>query len=159
MILAVVSLVIFLAYLVGMYIYFGIPASLSDTYYKLENRHKGAGWFFTAMCWGVSLPLIPYLLDVTPAGYQFTAFLACAGLMFVGAAPQFKLSLTGPVHYVSAALCCSAAVLWCVLSGYWFVPLATFLAAGLLTLRYGKPMFWIEIAAFAATYLTIFLAQ
>lgn len=157
MILAVVSLVIFLAYLVGMYIYFGIPASLSDTYYKLEKRRKGAGWFFTAMCWGISFPLLPYLLDVTPAGYQFTAFLACAGLMFVGAAPQFKLSLTGPVHYVSAALCCAAAVLWCILSRYWFIPLGAFLIFGWVALRYGKPMFWIEMAAFTSMYLTIFL--
>lgn len=157
MILAVVSLVIFLAYMIGMYVHFGIPASLSDTYYKLENRRKGAGWLFTAMCWGVALPLLPYLLDVTPAGYQFTAFLACAGLMFVGAAPQFKLSLTGPVHYVSAAVCCSSAILWCILSGYWFIPFNAFLIYGWVALRYGKPMFWIEMAAFTSMYLTIFL--
>lgn len=157
MILAVVSLVIFLAYLVGMYVHFGIPASLSDTYYKLENRRKGAGWFFTAMCWGVALPLLPYLLDVTPAGYQFTAFLACAGLMFVGAAPQFKLSLTGPVHYVSAAVCCSSAILWYILSGYWFIPFNAFLIYGWVALRYGKPMFWIEMAAFTSMYVCVFI--
>lgn len=157
MILAVVSLVIFLAYLVGMYVHFGIPASLSDTYYKMENRRKGAGWFFTAMCWGVALPLLPYLLDVTPAGYQFTAFLACAGLMFVGAAPQFKLSLTGPVHYVSAAVCCSSAILWCILSGYWFIPFNAFLIYGWVALRYGKPMFWIEMAAFTSMYVCVFI--
>lgn len=157
MILAVVSLVIFLAYMIGMYVHFGIPASLSDTYYKLENRRKGAGWLFTAMCWGVALPLLPYLLDVTPAGYQFTAFLACAGLMFVGAAPQFKLSLTGPVHYVSAAVCCSSAILWCILSGYWFIPFNAFLIYGWVALRYGKPMFWIEMAAFTSMYVCVFI--
>lgn len=157
MILAVVSLVIFLAYLIGMYMYFGIPASLSDTYYKLENRRKGAGWLFTGMCWGVAFPLLPYLLDVTPPSYQFTAFLACAGLMFVGAAPQFKLSLTGPVHYGGAAVCSASAVLWCILSGYWFIPFNAFLIFGWVALRYGRPMFWIEIAAFTSIYLTIFL--
>lgn len=152
-----ISFILFIVYVVAMILMFGIPASISDTYYLLERKRRGLGWLFTAFCWGVSLTLLPAWLDMTPAGYQFTAFLACAGLMFVGAAPQFKLSLTGPVHYVSAAVCCASAILWCILSGYWFIPFNAFLIFGWVALRYGKPMFWIEMAAFTSMYLTIFL--
>lgn len=157
MTLVIISFIIFAAYLAVVIKMFGLPASISETYYLLENRRKGTGWLFTAMCWGVVGTLLPAWLDMTPDSYQFTAFLAAAGLLFVGAAPQFKLSLTGWVHYVSAALCCASAILWCIFAGYWFVPLATFLAGEGLALRYGKSMFWIEIAAFVAfatTYLT-----
>ena len=157
MMLVVVSLVVFLVYLAGVYVYFGIPASISDTYYKLEKRKKGAGWLFTAMCWAVAGTLLPAWLDMTLDAYQFSAFLACAGLLFVGAAPQFKLSLTGPVHYGSAAVCCASAVLWCILSGYWFIALSVFLVYVWIALRYGKPMFWIELAALTSTYICVFV--
>lgn len=157
MMLVVVSLVVFLVYLAGVYVYFGVPASISDTYYKLEKRKKGAGWLFTGMCWAVTGMLLPAWLDMTPDVYQFSAFLACAGLLFVGAAPQFKLSLTGWVYYGSAAVCCASAVLWCILSGYWFITLIVFLVYGWITLRYGKPMFWIELAALTSTYICIFI--
>lgn len=157
MVLVIISFIIFAAYLAAMIKMFGLPASISDTYYLLERKRKGAGWLFTAMCWGVVGTLLPAWLDMTPETYQFTAFLAAAGLLFVGAAPQFKLSLTGPVHYAGAGLCCGGAVLWCLLSGYWFIPLNAFLIFGWVALRYGKPMFWIEMAAFTSIYLTIFL--
>lgn len=157
MTLIIISFLVFLAYLVGTVKTFGLPASISDTYYLLERRRKGLGWLFTAFCWIVAGTLLPAWLDGTPTAYQFTAFLSSAGLLFVGAAPQFKLSLTGWVHYGAAALCGTSAVLWCILRGYWFIPFNCFLIFGWLALRYGKPMFWLELAAFGATYLTIFI--
>lgn len=164
--LIIISLVIFLAYLAGMYMYFGIPYSISDTFYKLEARKKGAGWLFSAMCVSVGGLLLPALLDITPESYQFTAFLACAGLIFVGAAPQFKVSLTGAVHYGSAAVCVIFSQLWVGLT-CWLVLLpiwsAYLIYTGIAIARQKegvfvykfietKPMFWVEIAALSATY-------
>lgn len=157
MMLVVVSLIVFLVYLAGVYVYFGVPASISDTYYKLEKRKKGAGWLFTAMCWAVAGTLLPAWLDMTSDVYQFSAFLACAGLLFVGAAPQFKLSLTGPVHFAGAGVCCVFAGLWVILSGAWWMLPATYGVCLALAALDHKWMFWIEIAAFSSTYLTIFL--
>lgn len=119
--LIIISLIIFLVYMTGMYLYFGIPHSISDTYYKLENRKKGAGWLFSAMCVSVGGLLLPALLDMTPDSYQFTAFLACAGLIFVGAVPQFKLPLTNTVHYGSAAVCCIFSQIWVGLTCWWLL--------------------------------------
>lgn len=171
MTLVIISMIIFLAYLVEMYLYFGIPYSISDTYYKLENRKKGAGGLFSAMCVGVGGLLLPALLEVTPESYQFTAFLACAGLIFVGAAPQFKLSLTGSVHYGSAALCVVFSQIWVGLMCWWIL-LPVWLAfigyilfnlfkhsdffRGNIYFVESKPMFWVEIAAILSTFATIF---
>lgn len=169
MCLVIVSLVVFLAYLVGVICVFGIPASISDTYYLLEKKRKGLGWLFTAMCWIVGGLLLPALLDMTPDSYQFSAFLACTGLMFVGAAPQFKLSLTGSVHYGSAAVCVIFSQLWTALT-WWWVLLPVWLSYIVCTtiaikrqkegvfwfkFRRTKPMFWIEIASFVGTYLAV----
>ncbi|WP_195375498.1 MULTISPECIES: glycosyl transferase [Parabacteroides] len=172
MTLIIISLVIFLAYLTGTYKYFGIPYSISDTYYKLENRKKGAGWLFSAMCVSVGGLLLPALLELTPESYQFTAFLACAGLIFVGAAPQFKLPLTGSVHYGSAAVCVIFSQIWVGLTCWWvllpvWISFIGYILYGMF--RYSdffrgriyfiesKPMFWAEIAALGATYVTIFI--
>ena len=155
--LIIISFVIFLAYLIATYAWFGIPYSISDTYYKLEARKPGAGWLFSAMCVSVGGLLMPALLDMTADHYQFSVFLACAGLIFVGAAPQFKLSLTNVVHYGSAAVCCVFSQVWVILSGCWWVSLLSFTICLLLANRDRKWMFWIEIAAIGATYLTIAL--
>lgn len=169
--LIIISFIIFLAYVSGMILYFGVPASISDTYYKLENRHKGAGWLFTAFCWGLAGTLLPAWIDMTPESYQFTCFLSAAGLMFVGAAPQFKLSLTGSVHYGSAAVCVIFSQLWVGLTCWW-VLIPIWLAFILYTvvamskhvtgsLRGDfistKPMLWCEVAAIGASYVTIFI--
>lgn len=171
MCLVIIALVVFLAYLVGIICVFGVPASISDTYYLLEKKHKGLGWLFTAMCWLVGGLLLPALLDMTPDHYQFTAFLSCAGLIFVGAAPQFKLQLTGTVHYSSAGVCVVFSQLWTALTRWWvLLPVwLSYIACTAIAVkrqkegvfwyrfRKTKPMFWIEIASFAATFLAIFL--
>lgn len=138
-----------------MIVAFGIPASISDTYYLLERKRRGLGWLFTAFCWGVSLTLLPAWLDMTPEAYQAVPFLSAAGLMFVGAAPQFKLPLTGPVHFVAAGVCCVAAGLWVALSGVWWTLPAAYAAGLALAAVDHRWMFWIEIAAFASVFLSI----
>lgn len=169
MTLVIISLIIFLAYLLMTYTWFDIPYSISDTYYKLESRKKGAGWLFTAMCWGVGGLLLPALLQLTPENYQFTAFLACAGLVFVGAAPQFKLSLTGSVHYGSAVICVLFSQIWVGLTCWWvLIPMwLAFIVYTVVAMSKNvtgsmwsdfvstKPMFWVEIVALLATYIAI----
>lgn len=142
-----------------MIVAFGIPASISDTYYLLERKRRGLGWLFTAFCWGVSLTLLPAWLGMTPEAYQAVPFLSAAGLMFVGAAPQFKLPLTGPVHFVAAGVCCVGAGLWVALSGVWWTLPAAYAAGLALAAVDHRWMFWIEIAAFASVFLSIQIIQ
>lgn len=171
MTLVIISLLIFLAYLAGTYKYFGIPYSISDTYYKLEKRKKGLGGLFSAMCVSVGGLLLPALLEITPESHQFAAFLACAGLLFVGAAPQFKLSLTGAIHYGSAAVCVVFSQIWIACTSAWWVLLPVWIGfvsyilygmirhsdffRGRIYFVESKPMFWAEVAAIGATYVAI----
>lgn len=166
-----ISLAIFLVYVLGVCIGFGrIPSSISDTFYKLEEVHKNLGWLFTAFCWGVLFTLMPPLLEMTPESYQFTAFLACAGLGFVGAAPHFKSLSERQIHYIGATVCILSSQIWALLICWW-IPLlcwAVYLLGTIIymkkhpkgnlseTFRGAKPMFWVEVTAFVSVFTIIF---
>lgn len=87
---------------------------------------------------------------------QFLAFLSGTGLIFVGAAPCFKLELEGKVHYIATGVCGVASLVWICLTGYWLFPLLLFASCIYLTYRYQRPMFWVECSLFLSVYLTVF---
>lgn len=143
----------------------GVPSSISATFYSLEHKL----WFGATM-WLTAGLLMPAILESTPGRYQFTAFLACIGMMFVGVAPNFREGLDSPVHITGVILCILFSQVWVLLTCpwvllVWFGYLAytawgmkkywkgNFISAYLLT----KPMFWVEIMALLATYVTLFI--
>lgn len=144
-------------YIVSIIFMFGIPWSISSTYYLLESKKKGLGCLFTAFCYVTGSFLLPGWMDTTLESYQFTCFLSVSGLFFVGAAAQFKDGLTNTVHYTAAVICCVFSQIWCFIAGCWWISLLSFcvfiLVAGLS--RKKNWMFWIEIAAITATYISI----
>jgi hypothetical protein len=75
MTITLISILIFFAYMGAILAVYGIPASVSATFYLLP---KGKRWLFTAFCWGVSVIVAPWL-DVTPERWQSLAFLSVAG--------------------------------------------------------------------------------
>lgn len=151
------SLLVTVIYITYVVFLFGVPKSISDTYYKLENRKKGTGILFTMWTWTAGLPLLVAWLNLSESSHQPFAFFACGALMFVGAAAQFKQSLTEMVHYVSAAICVASALTWVVLVGYWYIPTITFAICIGIALKYSKWITWIEIAALVSTYLTLLI--
>lgn len=151
------SLIVTVAYLGYVIKLFGVPWSISDTYYKLENKRKGLGILFTLWTWIGALTLMIAWLNYNL--YQPLVFLACMALMFVGTAAQFKQKLTEMVHYVSAGVCVASALAWLLLAGFWYVPLITFMICIPIAIADGKWIFWIEIAALIATYITLFLIE
>lgn len=91
-------------FLLTMYIMYavrvcGVSWSLSDTYYQLKKRNRPA-WLFQAAMVVPAMLLIPVWIDCSNESFQFLAFLACGGLMFVGTAPLFKEEFQSKVHYV-----------------------------------------------------------
>lgn len=156
MILILISLLITIVYLTYTIKLFGVPWSISDTYYKLERRKKGSGILFTAWTWLAGLPLLIAWLEIaSDTPYQFLAFLACGSLMMLGTAAQFKQSLTEMVHYVSAGICVVSALIWVILTGYWYIPFMFLSISILLGLKYKKWITWIELAALSATFITL----
>lgn len=65
LILACIAIGIFIAYNAVMIGLFGIPSSLSNTYYLLNNKWPNSGWAFTAMMWVVCGLLIAPWIEVS----------------------------------------------------------------------------------------------
>ena len=137
---------------------FGIPPSLSDSFYLLDERKKGLGYVFTGLCWTEAIMVAICMLELSDGmWFQFMAFLACAGLGFVGAAPLFREKSESRVHFTGAAMCAIFSQVWIILMGMWYLPVI-FLAIALLAVRAnGNKIFWLEMAAFASAYAAILI--
>lgn len=72
----------------------GLPASLSDTYYILKEKHRPS-WLFQLAMVLCPMLLVPVWLELSSDSVQFLSFLACGGLMFVGTAPCSRRSFRG----------------------------------------------------------------
>lgn len=113
-------------FLLTMYIMYavrvcGVSWSLSDTYYQLKKRNRPA-WLFQAAMVVPAMLLIPVWIDCSNESFQFLAFLACGGLMFVGTAPLFKEEFQSKVHYVGTVASGLATILWVCFAGMWYLP-------------------------------------
>jgi hypothetical protein len=165
MTIIIISIATFCAYMGAILAVYGIPASVSDTFYLLP---KGWRWLFTAFCWGVSIIVAPWL-DATPETWRFLAFLSVGGLMFVGTAAQFREEFVARVHFAAAGVCAVASQLWIfIVPGLWWVSVACLLAAGAACFclwrrasrKTGRPqfanaVFWAEAWAFVSLFVSI----
>ena len=85
------------------------PEMMSSIYYLLGKR----GWVFQLMMILFGMLMMICLLD-SGLGEQCLAFIACAGLMFVGAAPRFLEQGERAVHKGAAIVSAVASVGWCL---------------------------------------------
>lgn len=142
-----------------------VSYSISATFYKLAHPY----WFMATM-WLTAGLLMPAVLEASKPGTEWMAFIACAGMFFVGAAPNFKDSFEGKVHTAGAVICVAGSQLWVAFNCPW--ALLVWVAWLVYTVVYmsrhvsasivsdfirTRPMFWIEIAALVATYLSVLL--
>lgn len=141
---------------------FGVPKSLSMTFYLLQEKKKWTRIFFPIMMVGMAFLLLPAWLEISVGSpFQFLAFLAAAGIMFVGAAPAFKSSdLENTVHMTSAIAAAIFAILWVILvSKLWWTILlwiATLgLAMWLTKTTKSSYIYWLETVAFMSTFTSI----
>ena len=168
MLLILISLLLFTAYNAVALKRFGVPKSLSETFYLWNSVKKNLGYIFTGMMGGMSLTLLPAWIEV---GNQvsswspflnFLVFFTCGAIMFVGVAPAFRSNkMEGTVHELAAKIAAACALIWCFVVCYqiWYVPLACIIAvliAGLCTRTFKKcSVYWLEMMAFAATFMTV----
>lgn len=143
----------------------GIPYSISATFYALEHK-----WLFCATMIITAGLLMPAILQKTPESCQFTAFLACVGLIMVGIAPNFREGIEKRVHTTGAVLCLVFSQALVGLTCPWmllvWVGYLAYTAIGLWrnwngyfigTFLGTKPMFWVEVVALLATYVTLLI--
>lgn len=163
MILIFLSLAIITFYVGVMIFRNGIPYSISDTYYSLEHKV----WFGFSMI-ATALLLMPAILERTPESYQFLAFLMCAGLCFVGVAPNFKAGLDRPVHITATTISALCSQAWVALTCPWLLLIwfAWLLYIGVRIKQVWngnwwysfvncEPLFWAEIICFSVVYANL----
>jgi hypothetical protein len=141
---------------------FGVPKSLSMTYYLFMEKKKWLSVWFPVMMLSMVVLLIPSWLEISDGSYlQFMAFLAAGGIMFTGSAPAFKSSdLENKVHTGSAAFAAIFALLWVIfVSQFWQFIVVWFIFcafASVWTNTYKTSyIYWLETVAFLSTFSSI----
>lgn len=170
LILTLISLCIFVSYNGVAIKKFGIPLSLSNTYYLYEGKKKNLGWIFTGMMWSMGFTLLPAWLSLGEVVSLWSAylnplaFIACAAIVFVGGAPAFRATkLEGTVHEVAAKIAAAASLIWCLVV-CWQIMYVPIIVAGLIalvawlskTFKEGL-IYWLEMMAFGATFATVII--
>ena len=168
LILIFISFLLFLAYNIGIVSKFGIPPSLSQSYYLLNGVKKNLGFLFTGMMLTMAFTLLPAWLELGEVISSWSSYLnplvffTCAAIAFVGAAPAFKANkLEGTVHKVAAIVAAACSMIWC-LAVCWqimYIPLGVaglIAVVGAITKTWkSAAVYWLEMMAFGATFITV----
>lgn len=165
------AFLVFIIYNVALFPQFGIPKSLSESFYLYDKKKKGLGYIFTIFMFTMALCLMPGWLEISDMwsswsnNLTFLAFFTAAAICFVGAAPAFRANkLEGTVHSVAAKLCAATALLWCfvVCWNIAYVPaigaiIPAIVGACTKTWKTAQ-VYWLEMMAFGATFATVITA-
>lgn len=143
---------------------FGIPYSLSNTYYLFQNKKKWMRILFPIMMVLVVALLLPAWLEISAGNnLQFLAFFAAAGLLFTGSAPAFMRSnLENKVHTYSAIAAAIFSLLWVIFAAkvWWVIlvwlALVTLIAILTKSIK-SAPIYWLETIAFMSTFMAILM--
>ena len=155
----IIAIIILLVYtLVMIKIGGSIPPSLSASVFNISTNKR---WIWTIVIFTVCILVVPIYIKKTSENTQFLAFLAIAGLAFVGAAPLVKFSddeMQFRVHEVGAIVCAACSQILLVFNCLWllllwipyiiaFIKLNDFRAKG-----WNTKIFWAEMVCFSNTF-------
>lgn len=142
------SCLIMSSFLTAYIVRFGLPTSISATYY-----HTDAKWLMP-VCTATAgiLTLVP-IMKYTPEQYQCVAFFIVASILFVASAPAFREELEGKVHAGAAIVLGLSAVLWLILTAGvpWLVIAGV--AVGLKNRQ--RFVFWLEVGVLCNLYVIL----
>ena len=154
----IIATTIFVAYNAVAITFFGIPKSLSMTYYLWKNKCN-KGWLFCLMMYAVVALMMPAWITLSEGSdFQFLSFLAPTAIAFVGTAPMFRDDeLESKVHTGAAVVAAICSLAWVILvTPYWWVILIWlgYLALfSILTSSYKTAYtYWLEMVAFGSTF-------
>ena len=150
-ILSFVAALLFVVMLCVVIDKYGVPDMVSSIYYLLGKR----GWMFQLVMMLIGAMMMVCLLD-SGLGMPCLAFLACAGLMFVGMAPRFLEEIERGLHKGAAIVSAVASVGWCFTVD-WRMVLAFLAWYGVYWVgrdNDSKPWFTAEVTAIFMVLLT-----
>lgn len=157
--LFIISMIIFFGYNIAIISKFGVPESLSNSFYILDDVKKGLGYLFTIALYLTVFTLLPVWFSIGGnENIEFLKFFSAAMLGFVGAAPLFKGS-DKEYHGKFAIISAITGILWIIFATpYWYLLLAiAMLMIGLMLITKTKKSitYWLEMVMFIAIYLVI----
>lgn len=164
LILLLTAFFIYWAYNMAALSVFGVPKSLSMTYYLFKERKEWQRLLFPIMMLSMAGLLIPVWLEMSEgSNLQFMSFLAGAGIMFTGTVPTFKSSkLEDRVHTISAIVAAVFALLWVFFVAHlWYIILIWLVIVTLIALLSSSIktslVYWLETVAFMSTFMSIII--
>lgn len=149
MIGVIISAFIFISYCVWSFWKCGITTTLSETHYHLPK------WMFPIAMISSALLILPYWLEVNTQ-FQFLAFISCAGIVFLGAAPLFK-NEDRKIHITAVFVAGISALIWALITN-WVVTCILAVIMGILMLVFKK--YWaliMELSMFVCIYLMLLI--
>ena len=144
----------FVVYIVFIWSRFGILKSISESFYRLEEKKLGV--LFTIFCFGLGF----ILMALVPILGKFMA-VSATGALFVGAASRTKSKMAKIVHWAASGLLILGATLSLVCTfNIWF-PLGFAILSGLVFVvkPIKNPIWWFELLQIANIlfFMTIYL--
>ena len=157
----IIAIVILTAYIVTVCIANKeIPSSLSASVFFLP---KQGVWIWSVVIAAVVFLIAPTYIGKTPDSVRALAFLACAGLLFVGAAPlvRDKSDLAYKVHIGGAIMCAVCSQVFLAVTEVWlllsWVPWIIAFVWITSSTRWRTSVFWAEMTCFADTFIFLFI--
>lgn len=154
--LSILSFILLASY-IGICIYkYGIPSSLSETYYILKENKKQPLLFTAAL--GIADILVWFdwlrVSDVSFPNISFLTFICMVSILFVAVAPNFR-SIQKWVHTIGAIVGGLSAIIWCSIT-MWYIPAVLLLLAIAASVKkVSSVVFWFEMAAFLSVYICV----
>lgn len=135
-----------------------VPSSLSASVFNIQQNKR---WIWCVVIFAVCFLCVPTYIDKVSENTKFLAFLAIAGLLFVGGAPLVKAKddkLQYNVHCASAVICavCSQLVLvfnMPLLLLAWIPWAVAFVCLTMGTSKWRTQVFWAEMVCFGNTFV------
>ena len=159
----IAATVIYLTYNAICLTLFGVPESLSNTYY-LWKEHYGKGYLFCLMMYSVVALMMPAWITMSEGSdFQFLSFLAPSAIAFVATAPAFKSDdLENVVHSTAAIVAAVCSLAWvAIITPYWVtIPVffCIYAIKAVWTSTYKTCLvYWLEQVAFGATFTSAIL--
>lgn len=164
------EIILFSTYIIYVLHCYGIPQNISATYYYFERKHKHYGLLFPLCLFIACLIIIPIwiytcqFLSSWASHFTWCAYLTCLCMFVVGITSRYKRSRALTYcHYTAAIVGSVFTVVWLLFACYRiaFVSISILLIALLAgyithTLRECY-LFWLELTAFYALFIVIFI--
>ena len=147
--------ILFLVYVGYIIIKYGVPTSLSNSYFMMKPSYRNLFTVFTVIeSFAVMLSIFPKIHDFSTI---ILTILAIIGLVFVGIFANFKDKIQKFFHFTGAILSAIATIIWTlIIWKYSWIILLILGVVGISTsLIFNKKniVFWLEMVCFVHYFI------